>query len=99
MGDQTGSSRLRILFEAALLDYEKQTGIALAEHPLTEQLQNCDSVESVNAVLCHLCEQTQGFNDFRRKDKVMKSLENAASILYNLSTAADFGQAIGLVRL
>ena len=32
-----------------LMDYGKQTGIALAKHPLTEQLQGCDSVESVTA--------------------------------------------------
>ena len=47
MTDQSGSSRLRVLFDAALLDYEKQTDIALAKHPLAEQLQSCDSVESV----------------------------------------------------
>ena len=95
MTDQSGSTRLRVLFEAALLDYEKQTDIALAKHPLAEQLQNCDSVESVTALLC---EQTQAFSEFRGKDKVMKSLKSAVSVLYKLSSAADFGQNIGLVR-
>jgi hypothetical protein len=91
MSDQ--SSRLQVLFEAALQDYEKQTGIALANHPLAEKLQNCDSVESVIAVF-H--EQTQAFSEFWGKDKVLKPLKTAVSVLYKLSTAADFGQPIGL---
>ena len=95
MSDQSGSSRLQVVFEAALQDYEKQTGIALANHPLAEKLQNCDSVESVTAVLR---DQTQAFSEFRGKDKVLKLLKHAISALYTLSAAADFGHAIGLVR-
>ena len=95
MSDQSGSSHLQVLFEAALRDYEKQTGIALAKHPLAEQLQNCDSVESVTAVLR---EQTQAFSEFQGKDKVSKPLEKAVSILYTLSATANLGQDIGLVR-
>jgi 4-hydroxy-L-threonine phosphate dehydrogenase PdxA len=95
MSVQSGSSRLRVLFEAALQDYEQQTGIALAKHPLAKQLQNYDSVESVIAVLR---EQTEAFNEFRGKDRVIMLLKNAASALYKVSAAADFGQAIGLVR-
>jgi hypothetical protein len=44
-------SRFRALFELALQRYEKQTEISLAKHALAEQLQNCDSVDSVIAVL------------------------------------------------
>jgi hypothetical protein len=94
MSDQLGSSRLRVLFEAALQDYENQTGKALANHPLAEQLQSCDSVESVTAVLR---EQTQAFSEFRGKDKILKPLKNAVSVLYKLSAAANFGRDIGLV--
>ena len=96
MSDQSGLSRLQVLFEAALQDYERQTGIPLAKHPLAEQLQNCDSVESVTAVLR---EQTQVFSEFRGRDRVMGLLKNAVSVLYKLSATADLGQAIGLVRL
>jgi hypothetical protein len=94
-GDQSGPSRLQVLFEAALQDYEEQTGIVLAKHPLAEQLQTCDSVESVTTVLR---EQTQAFSDFRGKDNVLNSLKNAVSILHKLSATTDLGQAIGLVR-
>ena len=96
MSDQPGPSRLQVLFQAALQDYERQTGIPLAKHPLAEQLQNCDSVESVTAVLR---EQTQAFSNFRGRDKVMELLKNTVSVLYKLSATADLGQAIGLVCL
>ncbi len=95
MTDQP-SSHLKVLFEAALKDYESQTGIALAEHPLAERLQECHSVDSITAVL-H--EQTQAFNEFRGKDKAIKLLKNAVSVLYNLSACAKLGEVIGVVRL
>ena len=95
MADQPGSSNLRAFFEAALQDYQRHTGIALAEHPLAEKLQNCDSVESVATVLR---EQTQDFSEFRGKDKVLKPLKTVLSGLHKLSAAADFGTAVGLVR-
>jgi hypothetical protein len=93
MSDQSTSSHLKVLFEAALHDYESQTGIALAEHPLAERLQECDSVESITAVL-H--EQTQAFNQFRGKEKVMKLLKNVVSILHKLSACAKLGELIGV---
>jgi hypothetical protein len=97
MSDQpeSGQSRLQLLFEAALQDYEKKTGIVLAKHPLAEQIQNCDSVESVTAVLN---QQTYAFVEFRRRDKIMKPLKIAVSVLHKLSATADLGQPIGLVR-
>jgi hypothetical protein len=95
MNDQSASSRLQGLFEAALHDYEKQTGIALAEHPLAGQLQDCDSVESFTVVLHG---QTQAFNEFRGREKIIKPLKNALSVLYNLSATANLGQDFGLVR-
>ena len=95
MGDQLASSHLQVLFEVALQDYEKQTGIALIKHPFAEKLQNSDSVESITAVL-H--EQTQVFVEFREKDKVLKPLKKAISVLCKLSSTASFGRDIGLVR-
>jgi hypothetical protein len=96
MSDQSASSHLKVLFETALQDYETQTGIALARHPLAERLQECDSVESITAVL-H--EQTEAFNQFRGKEKVIKLLKNAVSVLYKLSACAKLGEVIGVVHL
>ena len=96
MNDQSGSSRLQVLFEAALQDYQNQTGMALDKHPLADKLQYCTSVDSITAVLS---EQTHAFDEFRGKDKVLKPLKKAVAALYKLSAAAKFGQDIGLVRL
>jgi hypothetical protein len=95
MSDQSESSYLRELFEVALQDYEKQTGIALDKHPLAERLQDCDSVDSFTSVLR---EQTQAFGEFWGNDKIMKPFKNVVSTLYKLSAVANFGQVIGLVR-
>ena len=95
MANLLGSSHLQVLFETALQEYEKQTGIALAKHPLAEQLQICDSVESITAVLR---KQAEASDESRGKDKVLKPLKKAVSILYKLSAAADFGQDSGMVR-
>ena len=95
MSEESGESRLRALFEAALEDYEKKTGIALADHPLAQQLQNCVSVESVAEVFR---EQTQVFSEFRGRDKIMKFLKNTISVLYNLTAVANIGHDFGLVR-
>ena len=96
MSHQSPSSHLKILFEAALQDYETQTGIALAKHSLAERLQQCDSVESITGVLY---EQTQAFKDFRGKEKVVKLLNNAVSVLHKLSGCAKLGEVIGVVHL
>ena len=95
MTDQSGSSHLQVLFEAALQDYQEKTGIALAEHPLAEKLESCDSVESVTAVI-H--EQTQAFSKFWENDKALKPLKSVLSVLHTLSAAADFDDSISKVR-
>jgi len=95
MGDQLESSRLQVFLEAALEDYEKQTGIALIKHPLAERLYDCDSLESVTAVLA---EQLKDSGDFQLKPKLMKSLGNTLSLLHRLPYITNFGQDVGLVR-
>ena len=97
MSDQSPLPHLKVLFEAALRDYEIQTGIAsLPEHPLAKRLQECDSVESITAVL-H--EQIQDYNEFRGKEKVINLLNNSVLVLYNISACANLGDVIGMVRL
>jgi STAND-like protein len=83
-----------MLFEAALQDYQKKTGIALAKHPLAEQLQHCNSIKSVTVVLR---DQAQAFREFREKYKVLKPLKKVLTVLQNLTSAADLGQNIDLV--
>ena len=94
MSCQSGSSHSRVLFETALDDYKHQTGIDLAEHPLSEHLQDCNSVESVMAILR---EQAQEFKEFREKDKVLEPLKKVLTVLNRISSAANFSQDVGLV--
>jgi hypothetical protein len=91
MSDQSGSARIQLLYEAYLKEYEKQTDITLAKHPLTEQFQHCDSVESVAAIF-H--EQVSACSEFRGGDRIIKSLNSAISVLCALSVGVN----LGLVR-
>ena len=95
MYDKSASSCFQTLFEAALRDYEKQTGTALAKYPLTQQLQDCHPVESVMAVLE---DQARALSKSGESDsRVMKPLKSAVSVLFALSTTT-LGEAISLVR-
>lgn len=80
-------------FEVALQNYAKRTGVALAEHPLTEELRNCDSVDSVTSVL----QQVGAFSRFRESNKVTKPIENIVSSLYRISAVTNLDQVVGLV--
>ena len=95
MSDQS-NSHFRELFEAAFRDYEKQTSYTLVNHPLSEMLRSCDSVESVTAVLRELIETS---NKIQGKDKVSEPIKNILSVLQNLSSApaVNFDQYLGLV--
>ena len=95
MYDKSSSSCFQTLFEAALRDYEKQTGTTLAKHPLTHQLQDCHSVESVMVVLEDQARALRGSGG--SDSRVMKPLKSAVSVLHALSTTT-LGEAIGLVR-
>ena len=91
MSDQSGLARFQVLFEASLEEYEKQTGITLAKHPLTEKFQHCDSVESVAAIFQ---EQVPACSEFRGRDRIIKSLNSTISVLCALSVGVN----LGLVR-
>jgi hypothetical protein len=90
------SSTLESLFQAALQRYEEQTGEKLINHPLAQELDQCNSVESITAVLQ---EKAQAFDEFRRvESKVTKPLKGIVHILHTLSTNTTLRKAISLVR-
>ncbi|KAN0113679.1 hypothetical protein V8E52_007478 [Russula decolorans] len=76
MSDQPRVSHFQMFFESALQDYERRLGITLANHPLAERLETCQSAESITgfAALPVLQEQAQAFSEFRESD--MRSLKN-----------------------
>lgn len=66
------SSTLESIFQAALERYEEHTREKLINHPLAQQLEQCNSVESITEVLQV---QARAFNEFRRvESKVTKPL-------------------------
>ena len=94
MGDQSGSSHFHELFESAFQSYETNTGISLSKHPLVEQLQSCQSVEDITALVQ---DQASTFSELRGNDRIMKSIKSTVSILTTLSATASLGDTIGLV--
>ena len=93
---QASSSSFQDLFNAALQDYENQTGTKLVDDPLAKKFENCDSVDSITAILE---EQAQIFHKFRGDDgKIMKSLKSSVGVLYTLSNTGVLGGSVGLVR-
>jgi len=97
MADQSGSTRFRARFESALQAYQETTGVTLAEHPLTAQLRNPRSAESESIRTILKCE-ARASSDLLGSDRTMRSIESTVSMLFTLSAAASFGDAIDLVR-
>ena len=86
MSDQSGSAHFQVLFKVSLKEYEKQTDITLAKHPLTEHFQHCDSVESVSAIFQDL---VSAGSELRGGDRIIKLLNSAVSILRALSVGIN----------
>ena len=96
MTQRPSSSSFQDIFNAALEDYETQTGTRLVGHPFARQLEAPNSVDSITAALR---EQAQIFRGFRGDDgKIMKYLKSSVDVLYTLSNSTILGEAIGLVR-
>jgi hypothetical protein len=78
-----------------LEDYEKLSGITLANHPVAEQLQCCNSAESVTDLIL---EQARVFAQSQANDgRIIKSLKNAVTVLYTLSSRTALAEAIDMV--
>ena len=88
MTDQPGSARFQALLDSAVQAYEKQAGTTLtySGNLLAMQLQHCHSVDDI-ANLMH--SQTQSFNDFRQRDRILKTIETTVSILSPISSVAS----------
>jgi len=89
----TSSSKFQSIFDAALSDYAKQTGIDLATHPSAQTLQNCDSAEAILDVLQDKANQFQAYRDGNRK--LMNCLKPVVQVLHAVS--GILGEAATLV--
>ena len=84
MSQPPSYSFFQALFETALKDYENLTGINIVNHPIAKQLEACDSLDSITAILQ---EQAKGLREFRGDNgKLMKSVMCSIDVLYTSST-------------
>lgn len=89
------SSSVQVVLNVALDSYEKKTKIKLLTHPLTAQLQSCDSRA---AILSRLQSLVQKFDRHRRSDaRLTNWLSPTVNVLYAFSSG--LGQSVGLVSL
>jgi hypothetical protein len=104
MSASSEPSALQSLLGDAVEKYKRQVGTSLIENQLATQLETCDSVESVAAVLD---ERVQAFRKFLGRDrhpKIMKSIRRVVHSLHTISTglggAVQIGHGIcSIVRL
>jgi len=94
MSQSSSSPTFQALFDVALQDYEDKIGSRLINHPLAEQLQECDSVGSITTILE---EQARSFREFRDHGKLVNSLKNLVDVLSSPFISPVFGQGADLV--
>ena len=97
MTDRPGSTHFQALLESALQEYEKKTGVTLAdsEDSLAPRLQCCHSIDDITTLLQ---DKTQAFDDFQQHDRILKSIKATVTILTPISALVSVADDVGLVR-
>jgi hypothetical protein len=91
----SSSPNFQLIFNNALKAYEKRTKGDLLAHPLVAQLQDCNSL---GAILAVIHQQVQEFHQSQGGDeRLTKWLDPTAKVLYSLSEA--LGEGVSLVCL
>jgi hypothetical protein len=89
----TSFSKFQLIFDIALKEYQRRTKDDLLTHPLATQLQQCDSPNSIRAVLQR---QVQDLEMSQASDeRLTKWLDPTVNVLSALSDT--IGDAVGLV--
>jgi hypothetical protein len=88
----SSSSNFQLIINSALEAYEKRTKKDLLAHPLAVQLQACDSLSAILAVLQ---QQVQGLDQSRSDDQWTKWLDPTVNVLFSFS--ATLGAGVSLV--
>ena len=91
----SSSSNFQSIFDAALSEYTKQTGIDLAIHPSAQTLQNSSSADAILALLEDKAKQFQAYRDGNRK--LINCLKPVVQVLHTVS--AILGEAATSVSL
>ena len=88
----SSSSRFQAMFEVAIKSYQKQTKKDLIAHPLTSQLQDCDST---NAILAILQDQVRQFDKSHSGDeRLTKWLGPTVNVLNAFSATISGGVSL-----
>jgi hypothetical protein len=86
------SSIFRAVFDAALSDYTKQTGIDLATCPFAQALQDC---HSASAILDLLQEKANQFHAYRNGNrKLINCLKPVVQVLHTVSAILAEGATL-----
>lgn len=96
MSHESGSSRLRTIFEAAYRNYETRTGMTLAAQPFVQQLEDHYPVRSITTLLQGHVPAFRGSSRSHR-DGMMEPIECIVSETCMLSSTLTLDDAIGLV--
>lgn len=92
MASSESSSNFQAAFNAALETYEKATKNKLLTHPLSAQLESCNSPDAILSVLKNLLQQSD-----RDDERLRNWLDPTVKVLYTFS--ATLGGGAGLVTL
>ena len=88
------SERFKVIFQAAIKSYQKQTKEDLLTHPLASQLQSCSSTSAVIAILQI---QVQEFDKSRTgsgDERLTKWLNPTVNVLSALSAVISTGASL-----
>jgi hypothetical protein len=89
--------RFQSIFQAALKSYQEQTKTDLFAHPLSSQLQSCNST---TAILALLQDQVREFDKVHSGDeRLTKWLSPTVNVLSAFSAAVSAGAGVSLVSL
>jgi len=87
------SANFTAIFDVAVAEYHRVTGMRLDTHPFAVELDTCHSPEEISDLLRM---QAQAFSEFhKRVEKLMAWLDPTIHILFTFS--ATLGEGIGLV--
>src|SRR5712691_3746268 len=93
----TSRSNLHAIFNAALRTYKKKTGKDITSHPLTTELQSCDSPDAILAVLRR---QIPTPDQSQNGDETFtKYLIPTVNVLYTLSDTLGEGFSLVIIAM
>ena len=87
-------SNFKLILDATLSEYKKKTGKELLDHPIATELQRCDTVDAVLAILQ---DQAGAFQQLEDDQRLMKWIGPLAQVLFAFSGTlgeGDVGQVL-----